>query len=279
MVDVLVNGNLELANETAQFVRTTFNSDKYPRANVRVWFIKLGDKAHAFNQYLHMVWPQSKLTFFVDGYVRVHPQAFKQLDAALMPPSDFLGASGVPTVGRTAGRLRKEMLENGGIHGNLFALKGSTVEALREINFKLPLGLYRTDPTLGATLCFGMNPSKYDWEPQRRIFVHPDATWAVDEKNPWKFSDLFGQLKRVVRQGQGILENRAVRNLYAIQKLTPEHLPATTAELVFQWANTNPGELRKLKLRHPLLIGLALRRLSLPRDWSQAETPPDLIAP
>lgn len=278
-VDVLVNGNAELAGNAARLVRAKFAVGAAPRTMVRVWSIRQGDKAHAFNQYVHSIWPGSRLTFFVDGYVRVDVDAFDLLAEALAPESEFLGASATPGTGRTARELRKNMLERGGLHGNLYALRESTMVALREMQYKLPLGLYRTDSTLGATLFYNLDPAQYNWEPHRRIFVHPRATWSVDEKNPWKFSDISGQAKRIVRQGQGILENLAVRDLYWVQKAPPNTLPRTAAELVLHWAASNPDHLKRLMLRHPLLVGFALRKLKTPRDWSLAETPPELLTP
>ena len=279
IIDVLVNGNLELANETARLLRTTEPKANNRAVTVRVWFVQLGDKAHTFNQYFKLIWPKSRLAFFIDGYVRINPDALVLLDEAMSNSPDCYAGSGVPTVGVTAKSLRDEMLKSGGIHGNLFALKGSTVEALREMNFKLPLGLYRTDPTLGAALSFGLNPRLHAWDPKVRILVHPDVTWGNDERSPWRISDVSAQLKRILRQGQGILENLAVRNHFAVQEKTPDQLPATAADLVFQWVNSNPHELWKAMFRHPLLISLALRKLRQPREWSHTETAPELKYP
>jgi len=279
IIDVLVNGNVELANETAQIANVIDLAAERRAVTVRTWFIRLGDKAHTFNQYVKLIWPGSRLAFFIDGYVRINKDALILLDEAMSGSSDCLAGSGVPTVGITADSLRNEMLKSGGIHGNLFALKNSTIEPLREINFKLPLGLYRTDATLGAALSFGLNPLIHSWNPKGRILVHPDVSWDTDKKSFLKFSDVAGQVKRILRQGQGILENLAVRNHFAVQKKAPEQLPATAADLIFQWADSHPYELLKAQLRHPLLISFALKKLRQPREWLQAETAPELKYP
>ncbi len=277
VIDVLVNGNLELANETVHIVKNIDLIDGGRAITLRTWFIRLGDKAHAFNQYFEFVWPKSRIAFFIDGYVRVNANALILLDEAMSSSSDYLAGSGVPTVGSTAESLRNEMLRSGGIHGNLFALKGATISLLRKMDFKLPLGLYRTDPTLGAALSFGLNPSMYAWNPKGRIAVHAEVSWDTDKRSLCSISDVSGQVKRVLRQGQGILENLAVRNHFSIQKKAPEQLPATASDLVFQWARSHPYELLKVQLRHPLLIGLALRRLRMPRNWLGAEMIPELM--
>ena len=276
-VDVLVNGNRNLAHGIVRLLNASINSSKTRSANLRVWFIQLGDKAHAWNQYLQVIWPKSELTFFIDGYVRVDSNAFRLLDDALLNSPEYLAATGIPSIGWSAKSLRDEMLKNGGIHGNLFALKKSTMEALRELNFKLPLGLYRTDSTLGAALSFGLDPSRYSWSPKTRILVHSDVTWATDKKVPWRFTDISGQLKRILRQGQGILENLAVRDHLEIRKLRPEQLPDTATELVLRWTESHPDEFRKIFLQQPLLIFLAMKRLRQPKTWLDIDTSPELL--
>ena len=202
-VDVLVNGNRELADGIVRSLKTSIKSSKTRNANLRVWFISLGDKAHTWNQYLQVIWPKSELAFFIDGYVRVKSDAFSLLDEALLDSPEHLAGTGTPSVGWSAKSLSNEMLKNGGIHGNLFALKNSTMETLRGLNFKLPLGLYRTDPTLGAALSFGLDPTSYSWSPKTRILVHTDATWGTDKKSPWRFSDVSSQLKANLKARAG----------------------------------------------------------------------------
>ena len=278
VVDILVNGNLELAEKTAELICVSEQLRKAEQVTVRVWFIKLGDKAHTWNQYLQFIWPKSRLAFFIDGYVRVKPDALHLIDHALSGSSAYLAGTGVPSVGGTAKSLRDEMLKSGGIHGNLFALKDSTIELIRESNFKLPLGLYRTDPTLGAVLSFNMEPLSHSWNPQGRILVHPEASWDTDEKKLWRFRDVSGQLKRTIRQGQGILENLAVKDHLAIRKLPPEKLPITAAELVLNWVYLHPWELLKAIFLRPILIGFALQKLREQKNWGEADTPPRLIS-
>ena len=279
VIDILVNGNPALADQVSKWARQATGAAGNARSRLRVWSILLGDKAHTWNQYLYTIWPKSKIAFFIDGYVRVDADSFERLAAGLLAFSGDLAGTGVPSVGRSAKALRDEMLKTGGIHGNLFALKAATIEALKAIKFKLPLGLYRTDPILGAALSFNLAPSKFPWNPKGRILVHPGVTWKTDERSFWKFSDVSGQVKRVLRQGQGILEDLAVKNLFATQRLPPEQLPITAADLVFQWARSHPNELRNATLRHPLLIWLGLRKLHQPRIWTSAGTPPDLRYP
>jgi len=107
-------------------------------------------------------------------------------------------------MGRSELRLRQEMIQQGGIHGNLFCLKNETVRQIIEIGFKLPLGIYRTDATLGAVLFFNLDPKNNDWDPAR-ILVNQFVSWSTKKRNWWRFSDLKDQAKRMLRQAQGVL--------------------------------------------------------------------------
>ena len=273
VVDILVNGNRSLADALVELLASDRFVDERKRTSVRVWFIALGDKSHAWNQYLDIIWPGSELAFFIDGYVRVQADALQLLAQGLASSPEHLAGTGVPTVGRSAQALRRQMLEHGGIHGNLFVLKRATMDRLRDIGFRLPLGLYRTDPTLGAALAFNLDPAESAWNPKGRILVHPSVSWSTRERSIWNLSDLSSQLKRLLRQGQGDLESLAVRSLFAERKQSPASLPRTAALLISEWATARPWQLAKALCRNPL-AGLALRRVNSPRDWSAVSVPP-----
>ncbi len=274
VIDIMVNGNPSLAKETARLLVETNLSTA--GLAVRVWSVTLGDKAHAWNQYVHHVCPSAGLYFFVDGYVHLMRDALQLLDDGLTAHPNALGGTGVPTTGRTAAALRHQMLASGGMHGNLFALKAQTMQALRGKNFNLPLGIYRTDSTLGASLAFGLDPSKYEWDIKSRVLVHPQVTWTTSEKKWWRFAEIKSQFKRMLRQGQGILENKSVENFLSVQKRAPEQLPRTAAELVLGWVKQYPAEAASVMRRAPL-SRLALDKFRDKRDWSCADELPVLV--
>lgn len=271
-VDILVNGNRALAEEA---VETSFAQLPTGTATVRTWFIELGDKAHTWNRYVHEIWPGGNLTFFVDGYAEVRQDAFSRMEAGVQASPEALGVTGVPTSGRTAEAVRQVLLQQGGIHGNLYAIKVSAMTAIRGAGFKLPVGLYRTDSLVGAALIYCLDPSSHGWNPQR-ILVEPYSTWQVRQSSWWLPSHVSGHLKRRLRQAQGVLENRAVRDHLTIKKKLPQHLPETIEELVLNWLAGNRKEASTLFLRNPLLI-LAVRKLKERRDWSRCSAPPLLL--
>lgn len=274
VIDFLINGNEQLAVSVAERIASIPIDDGM--STVRVWFIALGDKGHAWNQYIHFIQPGGKVVFLLDGYAHPDRNAFDQLETVLSASSHALGATGVPRTGRSALRLRNEMIQKGGIHGNLVCLKAETVRQIVEIGFKLPLGIYRTDSTLGAVLKFNLDPAHNNWDPTR-ILVHQEASWSTRKKNWWRLSDLKDQAKRILRQAQGLLENRAVRQHLAIRRASPADLPRTAAELVLDWVANYPDEARKISRRNFFRYQYALKQFRRPRNWEEANIPVRLL--
>ena len=272
-VDVLINGNPALADEMATLLDTgTFACRN---GSLRIWSITVGDKAFTWNEYLHRIWPAGAMAFFIDGYAEVRPDAFTALERSLGQRSEALGATGVPTSGRSAAQLREQMLRSGGLHGNMHVLRAETMAELRAVGFRLPIGLYRTDSLIGAMLMFGLDATRHAWSP-KRIAVEADATWEVPDLSALSLQNVKSQLKRMVRQAQGELENRAVREHLVTLKRPAPDLPDNAQLLVKEWMARNPSELRALFLKRPLCL-YAAYKLRAGRDWSAAGKMPLLV--
>ena len=271
IINVLINGNQALAQELATMVDCWDSGS----CDLQLWSISTPDKAHTWNEYAHRIWTPGSLAFFVDGYARVMPDAFREIEQHLVKAPESWCASGVPTCGRSATSIREEMLRSGGIHGNLYSVSSKGMESIRTTGFRLPLGLYRTDPLLGAALIFRLDPANNTWEP-KRITVVATATWQVDNQSLWSLQSIQGQLKRMVRQAQGELENRAAREHMAIKRLAPQFLPKTAKELITHWLDEHPAQARALFKQRPLTFYAAKKVRGL-RDWSSVSTLPLLV--
>ena len=81
-IDVVVNGNRALAEE-AGCVLMPFARHSRGRVRCPVWHVELGDKAHAWNEYVHRIWPDAEIAYFVDGYAQVFPDAFELINNGL----------------------------------------------------------------------------------------------------------------------------------------------------------------------------------------------------
>ena len=271
VIDILVNGNAQLAHDVAQ---VPFDCPEH--CHLRIWSIKQGDKAHAWNEYVHRIWPQRGDAFFLDGYVDADVDAFDALDEALSAAPDAWGATGVPTSGRSAPHLRAQMLREGGFHGNLNVLRAHVMQKLQASGMRLPLGLYRTDSLTGALLMFGLDPASHTWDKQR-IAVVPGAVWKVRAMGQLTYKNFVSQWKRILRQAQGELENRSVREHLAVKRLAPHLLAPTSQALVGGWIAEQPVQARQLFRKRPL-CAYAAWRLRAPRDWTAAAVAPLMVA-
>lgn len=272
VIDVVVNGNAELAKSAAALVST--GTLRQGASVVRVWSIEVGDKAHAWNQYVHHIWPGSHIAYFVDGYVEVRRDAFAALSQRLADAPEALGVTGVPSAGRSAAKAREYMIRHGGIQGNMHALRGEVMTEIRERGVRLPLGLYRTDSLVGALVLLKLTPESAKWEP-RRMVVAADATWDIPDQSAITFRNVKAQFKRILRQAQGELENRALREHMTVRRLPAQQLPETAAELVNHWITVQPEQAKAL-LKRPT-CRYAAYKLRHHRDWSAAKIPPQLL--
>lgn len=274
-IDVIVNGNRRLAEQMAAALPELRSTGSCP-VSLRLWHIEVGDKAHAWNEYLHSIWQPSDVVYFIDGYAQVSPGCLSLLKEGLDRVPHAWAISGVPTLGRNAQSLREEMIQESGGHGTLHALRGNVCLQMRQRGFRIPLGLYRVDGLVFALIAFALDPATNSWDTSRTV-VHPDVTWTFRPLAWWRLSDLRTYGRRLLRQAQGDLENRAIRQHLAIQKRSPESLPATCSELVLSWWKAYPSDVRGVVLRNPLRY-IAFRKLRRPRDWSPAKLAPELLA-
>lgn len=275
VIDVIVNGNPALVADLAKVLADP--DDRIgPAASLRIWSTDLRDKAHAWNIYVHDIWPGSKIAFFADGYARVRPDAFALVAEGMAGDPVALAGTGIPSVGQSAELLRSRMLQMGGIHGNFFALPDDTIHRIRRAGFRLPLGLYRTDSLITSALCFNLDPAQNAWD-WKRVFVHPSATWDFSPLVWYRLPDLLAHARRVMRQAQGELEKRAFGDHLRDRQQPPETLPRTAVEMVAEWMRRLPGDARGAFLRNPLLAWSAWRLLRERRDWSAAERKPELV--
>lgn len=270
-IDVLINGNHALAVHFSELAATIATDG----CTLRVWSIAAPDKAHTWNEYVHRIWDTGSTTFFIDGYARVKPNALDAIDRCLSASPNAMAASGVPTCGRSARRLREGMLRAGGIHGNLYALTGESMKAIRNTGFRLPLGLYRTDPMIGAVLRYRFDPANNLWRPGTVVVV-AEATWDVDGISELSYKNFVAYIKRRLRQAHGVLESRALREHMTVKRLPPQQLPVTAQDMIRHWLTAQPAQARTLFLKQPSCL-YAARQLRVPRDWSTTEVAPVLL--
>ena len=112
--------------------------------------IDLADKANAWNIFVHEVFSARRAEeittyFFTDGDVVLEPGALPALALALAEVPGTQAAGGMPATGRDRDAWRERMVINGMLAGNLYALRGSFVQRLRDRDVRMPVGLIGED--------------------------------------------------------------------------------------------------------------------------------------
>jgi hypothetical protein len=257
-IDLLVNGNTAVADGLAR----QLPGSGLPREGLqlRVWSIAIADKSNAWNEYIHRLWPGAGRTYFVDGYARVMPGALQALQQAMLDQPEALAATGVPSEGPSAPLITRHLIEGHGLHGNLFVLRASAVERMREQALRLPVGLYRSDSTIAAAISFGLDPARHTWNARRYVVVCTQASWRVNPGPLFTWGQIQLRVRRRLRQAQGDLENWAVRFHWQIERRDIGSLETTVEDLVGNWARDDPVGFRQRLSGHPLRW-LAWKRL------------------
>jgi hypothetical protein len=109
-----------------------------------------------------------------------------------------------------------------------------------------------------------------------RIAVEGGATWDIDGTSDLSIKNIVAQLKRRLRQAQGDLENKAVREHMAVKGMPPQFLSRTSQEMVVQWIERNPEQARAL-FRKNFLCRYAARKMRAPQNWTATTIPPSLL--
>jgi glycosyltransferase involved in cell wall biosynthesis len=150
-VHVLANG---CTDRTEPLVRD------YQKANpwVSLTSIPLGDKANAWNIFVHEIAQYSSVCFFVDGDVQVVPGAFDALFRELAGHGDANAAGAIPLSGRSKRKLQRLVCENRVLLGNLYALHGEFVQRMKQERIRLPVGMYGEDGLVTSLAKWNLDP-------------------------------------------------------------------------------------------------------------------------
>lgn len=171
-VHVVENGSKD---RTAQVARALAAAD--PR--MRVHQLPIGDKANAWNDYVHRLSGEADLHVFLDGDVRPCEGAFAELAKALAAEPDAYAAAALPATGRSRRAWATRFFEEHFISGNLYALSGAAMTALRLRNIQMPIGFIGEDGLISYLMLTDLNGGADDGH-RRRIAISPDAHFEFD---------------------------------------------------------------------------------------------------
>jgi len=228
LINILVNGNPELFDQIVDS-SSTICAHASETTDVNICHFERGDKSSTINEYIYSFYDTAHLHILIDGYVWVHPDTLSKI-AQAYASDPFLAATGVPSQGRSAKKVREQMLREGGLHGNMCILANESLKRMVSHSFKVPAFLYRSDGLLGAIINFNFSPASNAWN-AKAVRVIPELTWSIPRNPLFHPKALIAYFKRRLRQLQGDIENRAIKRLLAQQKIAIAGLPDTTYAL------------------------------------------------
>ncbi|MEO8037138.1 MAG: glycosyltransferase family A protein [Betaproteobacteria bacterium] len=176
---------------------------KHP--DVHLVSIKMGDKCNAWNVFIHDTVPNQcpgrEIYFFMDGDARSGPSALANLAKALREDAHAHASSAPPGSGRNKEKDAYNLVTERALVANLYALRGSFVDRLKDEQVRLPLKLEGDDGLLGALVKWDLAPGKSGWDDTR---IHPctDAWFEFDPVPMTSVSEWRKYWRRLVRYGR-----------------------------------------------------------------------------
>ncbi|MEO1780348.1 MAG: glycosyltransferase [Pseudomonadota bacterium] len=260
-ITVLENGSTDRTAEIVEEIAVN-----HPAVSLRR--IGLGDKANAWSVYTFNVSPSldADAHVFVDGDVVMRPGSLAAVRTALVDAPDALALGCCPYGGRTADAWRARVLREHGLPGNFYVLRASTLKAMRDDGWCLPVGYMGDDTFLQWILKRRLDPmAKPD-----KTAIHPVAGAGFD----------YDSISRGSLDGLWMLYRRqrayAMRDIQS--KLLSDHVmaapgnrpPRDIAEL---YGNAKPwtalfgpfGALKPFKMRKLMFLYTWWRTRSVPQ--------------
>ncbi|MEO1729485.1 MAG: glycosyltransferase family A protein [Pseudomonadota bacterium] len=240
---VIVNGSTD---RTAEIAR------RFPGAQVHEY--SQGGKARSWNRFVLDEAGPAEAFVFVDGDAEIVEGSVEALLTMLSEHPQANAASGMPCNGRGVEAYRQEILDEHGMFGDLYALRGSFVERMRESGIRLPEDLIGDDSLIGAMAKTDLRNEDH-WDEAR---VQPcEGAGFLCEPTQITLGSLAGQYKRMINYSVRHYQNRIVSEI--MRGPGPVGLPPSLASHYARWLP------RFSKRRNPVLWWIdrqALRRMA-----------------
>ena len=219
--------------------------------------IDVADKANAWNVYVHeLITPERareiETYFFMDGDVTLERAALALLASSLDDVPTAQAAGGMPATGRDRDSWRARMVRNGTLAGNLYALRASFVDAVREQQVRVPMGLVFEDSLVSWLVATQFGRTSTAGRDPQCIFC-ANAEFSFRSMSLLRPADYPLYLRRKWRYARGGLQLEMLMNVLRARGLAA--MPAHVHDLYVN--GPLPSRLRWVGLDTPLrLLGV-----------------------
>lgn len=210
--------------------RTVCLVEEYARTrpNVVPLVIAKGDKANAWNAFVHEHVPDGGAAAFVDGDVVPGPRSIALLANALEANPRALVASAVPSSGRSRHAQTEGVVSERGVLGNLYAVREELLDRIRRAGIRMPIGFVREDGLIGALAKWDLDPTNTKWDDERVLPVR-QSTFTFRSIPVWTPAGWRQYLRRRVRYSVGRFETVMLRRV--LKTAGAAAMPRTVEEL------------------------------------------------
>ncbi|MEG8223401.1 glycosyltransferase [Sphingomonas sp. HH69] len=222
---VLVNGTTD-----ATVARATAAAGG--RANVIVHEIQAGGKSRTWNHMVHgLLTGTEDAVIFMDGDAQIVAGSIDALVANLAANPHANASAGMPMNGRMADFYRRNLKIEGGLFGDLYALSGPFVAAIRARGLRLPDDLIGDDGLVAAWAHTNL-ANDADWQ-HGRVLACDDAGFLCEQVSLVRPSTWTMQYKRLINYSVRFFQNRIVSDI--MTREGPDGLPPRLASLYPGW--------------------------------------------
>lgn len=261
---LLVNGSTDATAAIARAVAAD-------HPGLRVHDFAQGGKARTWNRFVHTILadPLPPAVIFMDGDAEITPGAFDALITALRDEPRVNAVAALPRNGRRFAHYQATIRAEGGLFGDLYALRGAFLGRIRAAGLHLPLDLVGDDGLVAAWAATDLGPDA-QWD--RARLGHADgAGFLCEPVDPLRPRGLRLQYRRMTSYAVRHFQGRIVSDI--MRREGPAGLPARLASLYADW-------LPRFTPRPGLLDGWfdrrALRRMTRAmEDGAQPPSAPD----
>ncbi|WP_420145125.1 glycosyltransferase [Sphingobium sp.] len=224
-VHVLVNGTTD---STAARARDAAAG----RANVIVHDIARGGKSRTWNHMVHdLLTGDEDAVIFMDGDAQITPGAFDALLADLAAHPHANAAAGMPMNGRMAAVYQQGLRDEGGLFGDLYALSGHFIRAIRARGLRLPEDLIGDDGLVAAWAHTDLQDDGH-WV-HDRLLACKGAGFIAEQVSIARPSTWAMQYKRLINYSVRFYQNRIISDI--MTRKGPDGLPTRLSDLYAQW--------------------------------------------
>lgn len=222
---ILVNGSTDCTADRAR-------AAAQGRANVIVHDLAPGGKSRTWNHFVHdLLAGDEGAVILMDGDAEIAGGSIDALVAALAEQPSVNAAAGMPLNGRMAQGYRRQLREDGGLFGDLYALSGSFVNRIRTRGLRLPEDLIGDDGLVAAWAHTGLQ-SDDAWD-RRRVIACEGAGFFCEPVRAWKPATWRMQYRRMINYSVRFFQNRIISDI--MQREGPDGLPRRLADLYPAW--------------------------------------------